>query len=98
MNVDELIVKINAIHAKTRCWKTTGAALKISGGMAYRIASQGYEPKDNHIRALLGLAEMYPAPACKKCGKVHVSRRCTETVNPRPRWVRVMGHEGWRLQ
>jgi hypothetical protein len=96
MGNDELIAKINKIQAKTRRWKLTGDALGVSGGMAFRIAKQGYEPKDNHIRAVLGLPEMLPAPACSKCGRVHVSPRCTEDRQPRQVWVRSFedGHRG----
>ncbi len=53
-----------------------GAAFGISGGMAYRMVNEGYEPKDPHIRVKLGLPAMVPAPACPVCGEVHVSSRC----------------------
>ena len=94
MNVGELVEKINAIQAKTDRWRDTGFMLGISGGMAFRIARQGYEPKDNHIRATLGLPAMLPAPACAKCGKVHTTARCTEGRTAGRRWVRCAGHAG----
>jgi len=57
-------------------WRAVGDELGISGGMAYRIAVDGYEPKDAHIRLKLGLPALVPAPVCPVCGVVHVARRC----------------------
>jgi hypothetical protein len=57
--------------------------------MAFRIATQGYEPKEAHIRVRLGLSAMVAAPACAKCGEVHVTRRCRkemEAVRPNRAW------------
>ena len=36
-----------------------------------------YEPKDPMIREILGLQVFELAPVCKKCGEVHVTKRCT---------------------
>ncbi len=57
-------------------WRAVGEAFGISGGMAFRIVNEGYEPKDPHIRVKLGLPAMAPAPVCPTCGVVHVSRVC----------------------
>ena len=46
--------------------------------MAWRIAKQGYEPKDPKIRVRLGLAALGEAPVCEHCGEVHVSQRCSK--------------------
>lgn len=54
-----------------------GREFGISGGMAFRMAVQNYEPKEAKIRVKLGLPTMVPAPACPICGQVHVSKRCT---------------------
>ena len=92
LSIDTLSAEILENHRVSESWEKTGNDYNISGGMAYRIAMQGYEPKDNHIRAILGLPEMLPAPACAKCGKVHTTARCTEGRQPRRRWVRCAGH------
>lgn len=38
-------------------WGVVGRLNGISGGMAWRIVHEGYEPKDNKIRTRLGLSE-----------------------------------------
>jgi hypothetical protein len=58
-------------------WRLVGAEFGISGGMAYRIGAQGYEPKEPKIRTILGLPAMVMTPVCRHCGEVHVRRRCT---------------------
>ena len=40
-------------------------------------ALQGHLPHDPHKRIALHLAPMLPAPACPRCGSVHVTKRCT---------------------
>ena len=97
MNMDKLITEINAKRLEVTSWESVGNALGISGGMAYRIAIQGYEPHDNHIRATLGLPELLPAPVCPIHGVVHVRATCPGVKKPAPRWVRVYGHAGWGL-
>ena len=58
-------------------WRAVGAAYGITAGMAWRIARQGYEPKDALIRVKLGLPARAMAPVCRRCGIVHVSKRCS---------------------
>jgi len=36
-------------------WRAVGEALGVSGGMAYKVAREGYQPRDPEIRAKLGL-------------------------------------------
>lgn len=71
--------KLNQSHQKLQRggWRLVGAEFGISGGMAYRIAVDGYEPKEPHIRLKLGLPALAPAPVCVKCGQVHTTKRCT---------------------
>jgi hypothetical protein len=68
--------------------------------MAFRIALQGYEPKDLKIRSRLGLTSMAPAPVCAKCGKVHVSKRCTArpALWMRKVWDTPEAELRWRLE
>ena len=94
LSIDTLAAEISENHRVSGSWEKTGNDYNLSGGMAYRIAMQGYEPKDNHIRAALGLPPMLPAPACAKCGKVHTTARCTEGRTAGRRWVRCAGHAG----
>jgi hypothetical protein len=68
---------VRKAYKRLKTWRAAGAEFEITGGMAYRIAVDGYEPKDPKIRVKLGLAAMVPAPVCEVCGEVHVSKRCT---------------------
>lgn len=61
-------------------WRAVGRAFGISGGMAYRIGVEGYEPADREIRLTLGLPVTMEVPMCPVCGKPvlgkwHVHRR-----------------------
>lgn len=67
-----------------RTWRAVGDAFGISGGMAYRIVEDKYEPKDAHIRVKLGLPAMAPAPVCRVCGEVHLAKRCPKRVERKP--------------
>lgn len=49
-------------------------------------------------RRRLGLVDLLPAPACPKCGAVHVAKVCTAgRAVRRRRFVRVLGHAGWEI-
>lgn len=70
-------------------WRAVGEVFGISGGMAYRVALQGYEPKDSEIRRKLGMAaleevevigedlqrgaQVLRSDVCVKCGQPFVS-------------------------
>jgi len=74
-------------HHQGLNWRQIGKVYRITGGMAYRIANeQGYEPKDVHIRYILGLPALVPAPVCEKCGEVHLTKRCTRRRKSWLRW------------
>jgi hypothetical protein len=59
-------------------WRAVGHAFGISGGMAYRIVMNYYEPKEAVIRVQLGLAAMVTVAACARCGQVHVKKGCVQ--------------------
>ena len=63
-------------------WSAVGAEIGITGGMAYRVAVQDYEPQKSSIRAALGLPVLAPAHVCPACGVVHVAKRCPATRKP----------------
>jgi hypothetical protein len=63
-------------HAMLSNWRKVGEKFGVRHPIAYRIAMQGYEPKDEHIRAILNLPVLIPTPACRRCGVVHIARRC----------------------
>jgi len=63
MNIDKLGRLLKKSHSKTRSWNKTGAAFHITGGMAYRIANEGYEPVNPVVRIGLGLG----LRVCPKC-------------------------------
>jgi len=72
-------------HSNDGGWRKVGDEYGITGAMAFRIANSDYEPKDPHILSTLGLPAYAPAPVCPKCGKVHVTKRCT-VKKPPERW------------
>jgi hypothetical protein len=72
-----LQAKVKKTYKRRKTWSKVGQEFGINKGLAYRIA-QGYEPKTAHVRVQLGLPALAPAPVCSRCGKVHVTRRCTE--------------------
>jgi len=60
-------------------WRAVGKAFGISGGMAFRIAEQDYEPRDPSIRARLRLPSLVEVPACPVCGQVHIKKGCPQS-------------------
>ena len=60
-----------------KSWTKAARSLGVSRGTLIRV-SQGYEPKDFHIRKQLGLNTYATVLTCRKCGQVHVSKRCTK--------------------
>lgn len=91
--------EVNRLYGKLKNWRTVGAEMGISGGMAYRIGVDGYEPKEPAIRVKLGLPGMAPAPVCLRCGVVHVTKRCCASRARRGKDLFEMGTEelAWRL-
>jgi hypothetical protein len=62
MNTDSPLTACKALgralaasHAVTGSWEATGAFLGVSGGLAYRIAVDGYEPRSIEARSRVGL-------------------------------------------
>lgn len=49
------------------------------GTLSRIVRDLGYEPKREKTRKRLRLAVLLPAPACPKCGQVHVTSRCPHT-------------------
>ena len=86
-------------YANLGNWRAVGKDMGITSGMAFRVAVNGYEPHDPHIRSILNLPVLLPAPVCLKCGEVHVTKKCMKGVKPEPKskWVRVLGHAGWEI-
>ena len=97
MNMDRVRRDIQNRYKKLQNWRAVGAALGISGGMAYRIAVDGYEPKDVQIRLQLGLAALAPAPVCRRCGQVHVSRHCPQRRKYHSIWDMPVEVLRWKL-
>ena len=69
-----------ALYERLGTWRAVGSSLGVSGGMAYRVAMQGYEPKAPRIRQRLGLplmagdALIMGTPVTCRCGRVFVGR------------------------
>lgn len=86
---------IQKSYKKLHNWRKVGAEFGVTSGMAFRIATQDYEPKSPHVRHILGLPTLIPAPACGKCGQVHVSKRCPSGKKPAKNW-RGEGEAWWQ--
>lgn len=56
----------------------------------HMLKNDNYIPP-NRILRVLDIPALVPAPACTKCGEVHVTKRCTQDVkiSNRPRRVAV---------
>ena len=63
MTRDKLSRMLKQSHRKTRSWNKTGKAFQMTGGMAYRIAMEGYDPASPSLRIGLGLGPR----VCPKC-------------------------------
>ena len=62
-------------------WGAVGKRLKLPGGSLSAIANGTFEPTGERNPKLiheLGWPTLKPAPACPKCGEVHVTKRCTK--------------------
>jgi len=66
-------------------WRAVGREFGIPARTAWRISERDYVPKNAHLRTKLGLTTLAPAPVCPKCGKVHVTKRCTSVPASRTR-------------
>lgn len=50
-----LAARLTTHHGASRSWRKTGATFGMSGGLALRIARQGYTPRNADVRKRLGL-------------------------------------------
>ena len=77
MNLGTLSRILKKSHKKTRSWNKTGKAFHITGGMAYRIAMEGYDPANPVMRIGLGLGPR----VCSKCHrKITVPSRAPKRI------------------
>ena len=83
--LEQIRTDLQEIHAKTKSWEQAGKRYGINKAMA-RLIAGGYKPGAK-IRKVLELPEMLPAPACPRCGVVHVTSRCPATRKPATRWA-----------
>ncbi len=74
--LEQVRASIQRRYSREKNWRKVASFYGINVGMAWRIA-HGYEPKEAHIRHILDLPALVPAPVCPKCGQVHVTKRCT---------------------
>ncbi|MFA5376900.1 MAG: hypothetical protein WC455_14210 [Dehalococcoidia bacterium] len=85
-SIETLRNRIIRDYARLKTWRAVADKYGVTCGMVYRIAVNNYEPRDAHIRTALELPAMAPAPVCKICGEIHVTKRCTSHgARPRPR-------------
>ena len=50
--------RVKALYDELHSWTEVGKELKVSPAMAWRVANQGYEPRDPEIRKRLGFPEI----------------------------------------
>ena len=50
--------RVKALYDELHSWVEVSKELKVSPAMAWRVANQGYEPKDPEIRKKLGFPEI----------------------------------------
>jgi hypothetical protein len=84
--IDNLRKDILETYARIGNWRAVGTSFAIPARTAWRIATSDYEPKRPDIRFHLGLPTLIPAPACVKCGQVHISRRCPNGKKSPSNW------------
>ena len=88
-NIETLRNCIIQDYARLKTWRAVADSYCVTCGMVYRIARNNYEPRETHVRVMLDLPALAPAPVCPKCGNVHVTKRCTNTAE-RPRTRRAI--------
>lgn len=71
-----------AFRENGRSWTKAALSIGVSRGTLIRVAN-GYEPKDPIIRRALGLNVYAVVATCRRCGQVHVSKRCTQKATPK---------------
>jgi len=82
--LDKLQERLKTLHNSNMNWRTISALPEfrlpsgepIAPGTLCSIA-KGRDPKNPHVRAVLHLPALIPAPACRVCGEVHTTKRCT---------------------
>ena len=72
-------------YAALKSWRKVAEPLGISAPMA-RLIADGRAPGEK-VRHVLRMAETAPAPVCRKCGNVHVTKTCTANRKPPTRWA-----------
>ena len=77
MNIHKLSKLLRQSHKKTGSWNVTGKAFHMTGGMAYKIANQGYDPANPILRNALGLGARL-CPKCKR--KITVPNRSAKRI------------------
>ena len=65
LSTERLRERLRFQYSNLGTWDKVAVAFGVSKGVVYRMATSDYEPKDNGIRAKLGLA-----PICQKCGEL----------------------------
>jgi len=77
------------LQRKKAAGRSLRAIAKDYDGITYgdiQRALKGDFPKSPHKRLVLGLPALIPAPACAKCGNVHVTKRCPNGQKPPNNW------------
>jgi hypothetical protein len=95
VELDRIVVDMQNQRADGVSWSRIGLDYGINKAMA-RLIAGGYKP-GHKVAKILNVQCYELAPTCHKCGKVHVTKRCTDKTKPRrpSKWVRVLGHAGW---
>ena len=89
-NMQAIQREAQKLYKKYHNLRAASAKMGVSYGTFSRLL-KGIEPKDLHIRTILDLPLLIPAPACRRCGEVHTTRRCTKNRRPRNNWRYLFG-------
>jgi len=54
----DIQARLIELHAHLGTWRAVGLELGVSSGMAWRVANEGYEPKNPEIRKKLGFPQI----------------------------------------
>lgn len=77
-SIGDIRRRMEKAYKKLGNWRLVADEFGVDPSLAWQIVERGYEPKKVKNRVKLGLPAMAPAPVCRHCGEVHVSRRCAK--------------------
>jgi len=85
MDTDEIKAQVRkdlfTLRDRLGSWDAVANKLELPKGTLNAIANGEFDPtgeRNPRLITALGWPTLKPAPACTKCGEVHVAKRCTK--------------------